>query len=84
MSYAEAMSRPRSCPEHIVQMGLADRQLLPVPVNYTVLPTVFVNYIGSAAMGPSENKKGPDFHQDRFCGAEGARTLDLRRDRPAF
>ena len=39
-----------------------------------VLPTVFVNYI----------KKGPDFHQDRFCGAEGARTLDLRRDRPAF
>ena len=39
---------------------------------------------GSAAMGPSENKKGPDFHQDRFCGAEGARTLDLRRDRPAF
>ena len=49
-----------------------------------VLPTVFVNYIGSAAMGPSENKKGPDFHQDRFCGAEGARTLDLRRDRPAF
>ena len=49
-----------------------------------VLPTVFVNYIGSAAMGPSINKKGPDFHQDRFCGAEGARTLDLRRDRPAF
>ena len=39
---------------------------------------------GSAAMGPSINKKGPDFHQDRFCGAEGARTLDLRRDRPAF
>ena len=39
---------------------------------------------GSPAMGPSENKKGPDFHQDRFCGAEGARTLDLRRDRPAF
>ena len=53
-----------------------------------VLPTVFVYYIeeveGSAAMRPSENKKGPDFHQDRFCGAEGARTLDLRRDRPAF
>ena len=72
------------CPEHIVQMGLADRQLLPVPVNYTVLPTVFVNYIGSAAMGPSINKNGPDFHQDRFCGAEGARTLDRRRDRPAF
>ena len=39
---------------------------------------------GSPAMGPSINKKGPDFHQDRFCGAEGARTLDLRRDRPAF
>ena len=39
---------------------------------------------GSPAMRPSENKKGPDFHQDRFCGAEGARTLDLRRDRPAF
>ena len=62
------------CPEHIVQIGLADGQFLSVPVNY----------IGSAAMGPSENKKGPDFHQDRFCGAEGARTLDLRRDRPAF
>ena len=44
-----------------------------------VLPTVFVNYIHA-----SINKKGPDFHQDRFCGAEGARTLDLRRDRPAF
>ena len=39
---------------------------------------------GSAAMGPSVNKKGPEFHQDHFCGAEGARTLDLRRDRPAF
>ena len=62
------------CPEHIVQMGLADRQLLPVPVNYTPKPLRHA----------SENKKGPDFHQDRFCGAEGARTLDLRRDRPAF
>ena len=73
MSYAEAMTRPGHCPEHIVQIGLADGQF-PVPVNYTPKP------LGHA----SENKKGPDFHQDRFCGAEGARTLDLRRDRPAF
>ena len=48
-----------------------------------VLPTVFVNYIKPLGHA-SINKKGPDFHQDRFCGAEGARTLDLRRDRPAF
>ena len=62
------------CPEHIVQIGLADGQFLSVPVNYTPNPLRHA----------SENKKGPDFHQDRFCGAEGARTLDLRRDRPAF
>ena len=62
------------CPEHIVQIGLADGQFLSVPVNYTPKPLRHA----------SENKKGPDFHQDRFCGAEGARTLDLRRDRPAF
>ena len=34
---------------------------------------------GSAAMGPSVNKKGPEFHQDHFCGAEGARTRAVAR-----
>ena len=72
------------CPEHIVQMGLADRQLLSVPVKHSLDIPSGEEVEGSAAMGPSTNKKGPDFHQDRFCGAEGARTLDLRRDRPAF
>ena len=72
------------CPEHIVQMGLADRQLLSVPGKHSLDIPSGEEVEGSAAMGPSVNKKGPDFHQDRFCGAEGARTLDLRRDRPAF
>ena len=45
------------CPEHIVQIGLADGQFLSVPVNYTVLPTVFVNYIGSALWDRLKTKK---------------------------
>ncbi len=44
----------------------------------------FLELEGSSALGTVYKQKGPDFHQDRFCGAEGARTLDLRRDRPAF
>ena len=47
---------PWSCPEHIVQIGLADGQFLSVPVNYTPKPLRHA----------SVNKKGPDFHQDRF------------------
>ena len=66
------------CPEHIVQIGLADRQLLSVPGQYDLGTCKADN----AASG--YYKKGPEFHQDHFCGAEGARTLDLRRDRPAF
>ena len=49
-----------------------------------ISPTRNVNYTDYRYWDRSKTKKGPDFHQDRFCGAEGARTLDLRRDRPAF